>query len=116
VAARALQGMARVWSGQAPAWPLVYDRSVRRGSRVKRHFAYVDQAVLPVRVDLRLQWRLMLEGRTRILRGPSPDLALTMALHLLGRAVADQRFTIKPERAGCRRWRRGARVPLPRAA
>jgi hypothetical protein len=34
-----LQGMARVRSGQAPAWPLVSDRSVRRGSGVKRDFA-----------------------------------------------------------------------------
>jgi hypothetical protein len=33
---RTLQGMARARSGQAPAWPLVSDRSVRRGSRIKR--------------------------------------------------------------------------------
>jgi hypothetical protein len=39
VSARTLQGMARVRSGQAPAWPLVSDRSVRSGSRVKRDFA-----------------------------------------------------------------------------
>ena len=31
--ARTLQGMARVRSGQAPAWPLSSDRSVRRGLR-----------------------------------------------------------------------------------
>jgi hypothetical protein len=37
--ARSMQGMARGPSGQAPAWPLVSDRSVRRGSRVKRDFA-----------------------------------------------------------------------------
>jgi hypothetical protein len=37
--ARTVQGMARVQSGQARAWPLVSDRSVRRGSRVKRDFA-----------------------------------------------------------------------------
>jgi hypothetical protein len=36
---RTLQGMARVRSGQAAAWPLASDRSVRRGSRVKRDFA-----------------------------------------------------------------------------
>jgi hypothetical protein len=36
---RTVQGMARVRSGQAPAWPLVSDRSVRRGSGVKRDFA-----------------------------------------------------------------------------
>ena len=39
VTARTLQGMARVRSGQAPARPLVADRSVRRGSGVKRDFA-----------------------------------------------------------------------------
>jgi hypothetical protein len=39
VTARTVQGMARVRSGQAPAWPLSSDRSVRRGSRVKRDFA-----------------------------------------------------------------------------
>ena len=37
--ARTVQGMARVRSGQAPAWPLVSDRSVRRGSGIKRDFA-----------------------------------------------------------------------------
>jgi len=33
VIARTLQGMARVRSGQAPAWRLVSDRSVRSGLR-----------------------------------------------------------------------------------
>ena len=33
VTARTVQGMARVRSGQAPAWPLVSDRSVRRELR-----------------------------------------------------------------------------------
>jgi hypothetical protein len=37
--ARTLQGMAHVRSGQASAWPLSSDRSVRRGSSVKRDFA-----------------------------------------------------------------------------
>jgi hypothetical protein len=37
--ARTLQGMARVRSRQALAWPLVSDRSARRGSGVKRDFA-----------------------------------------------------------------------------
>ena len=36
---RSLQGMACVRSGQAAACPLISDRSVRRGSRVKRDFA-----------------------------------------------------------------------------
>jgi len=31
VTTRTLQGMARVRSGQAPAWPLVSERSVRSG-------------------------------------------------------------------------------------
>ena len=39
VTARTVQGMARVRPGQAPAWPLSSDRSVRRGSRVKHDFA-----------------------------------------------------------------------------
>ena len=39
VTARTVQGMARARSGQALAWPLVSDRSVRRGSGVKRDFA-----------------------------------------------------------------------------
>jgi hypothetical protein len=69
VPARTLQGMARVLSGQAPAWPMVSDRSVRRGSRVKR-----DVALSPACV-LRSQLRLRLEGRARTLSGPSPDLS-----------------------------------------
>jgi hypothetical protein len=76
VTARTLQGMARVRSGQAPAWPLVSDRSVRRGSRVKRDFACTfTWHFSPALVVLRSQSRLMLEGRTRILSGPSPDLS-----------------------------------------
>ena len=76
VAARTVQGMARVRSGQAPAWPLVSDRSVRSGSRVKRDFACtLTGAVSPVLVALRSQSRLRLEGRTRKLSGPSPGLS-----------------------------------------
>jgi hypothetical protein len=74
VAARTVQGMARVRSGQAPAWPLVSDRSVRRGSRVKRDFACTfTRQFSPVLVVLRSQSGLRLEGRTRTLSGPSPD-------------------------------------------
>ena len=40
VTARTVQGMARVRSRQAPAWPLSSDRSVRRGSRIKCDFAW----------------------------------------------------------------------------
>ena len=71
---RTVQGMARVRSGQAPAWPLVSVRSVRRGSRVKRDFACAfTRHYSPVLVVLRSQSRLRLEGRTRTLSGPSPD-------------------------------------------
>jgi hypothetical protein len=73
----ALQGMARVWSGQAP-WPLSTDRSVRTGSGVKRDFACtLTGAVPPVLVALQAQSRLGLEGRIRTLSGPSPDLRRT---------------------------------------
>ncbi len=47
VAACTLQGMARVRSGQAPAWPLVSDRSGRRGSGVKHDFACTFAGDLP---------------------------------------------------------------------
>ena len=60
VAARSVSGMARVRSGQAPAWPLVSDRSGRRGSGVKRDFACtLTRHSSPVLVVLRSQsrWR-----------------------------------------------------------
>jgi hypothetical protein len=80
VTSRTVQGMARVRSGQAPAWPLVSDRSVRRGSGVKRDFACTFTAhVSPVLVAPRSQSRLRLEGRTRTLSGPSPDLSSATA-------------------------------------
>ena len=64
VTARALQGMARVRSGQAPAWPLVSDRSARRGSGVKHDFACtLTRNFPPVLVVLRAQSCLRLEGR-----------------------------------------------------
>jgi hypothetical protein len=68
VTARTVQGMARARSGQAPAWPLSSDRSVRRGSGVKRDFACTfTRQFSPVLVVLRPQSRLMLEGRARTL-------------------------------------------------
>jgi hypothetical protein len=80
VTARTVQGMARVRSGQAPAWPLVSDRSVRSGSRVKGDFACtLTGAFPPVLVILRAQSRLELEGRTRMLSGPSPDLTSSVS-------------------------------------
>ena len=58
------------------AWPLSLGRSVRRGSKVKRDFACTFTGhLLPVRVVLRSQSCLRLEGRTRTLSGPSPDLS-----------------------------------------
>ncbi len=76
VTACTVQGMARARSEQAPAWPLASDRSVRRGSRIKRDFACTFIRVFPpVLVALRSQSRLRLEGRTRMLSGPSPDLS-----------------------------------------
>jgi len=87
VTARTVQGMARVRSGQAPAWPLVSDRSVRRGSGVKRDFACTfTRRFSPVLVALRSQSRLMLEGRARILSGPSPDLSQATTLATSGRS------------------------------
>ncbi len=67
--------------GQAPAWPLVSDRSVRRGSRVKRDFACTFTGHFSaLLVGLWSQSRLRLEGRTRTLSGPSPDLSPTRTL------------------------------------
>jgi hypothetical protein len=76
VTARTLQGMARVRPGQAPAWPLASDRSVRSGSRVKRDFTCtLTGALPPVLVALRVRSRLRLEGRTRTLSGPYLELS-----------------------------------------
>src|SRR5258708_33686096 len=74
--------MGHVWSGQAPAWPLVSDQSVRRGSGVKRDFACTfTRHFPPVFVVPRSQSRLRREGRTRTLSGPSPDLSPSGLLH-----------------------------------
>ncbi len=74
--ARTLQGMARVRSGQAPAWTLVLLGVSAEVSRIKRDFACTFTPPFPpVLVALRPQSRLMLEGRTRTLSGPSPDLS-----------------------------------------
>jgi hypothetical protein len=62
------------------AWPLVSDRSVRRGSGVKRDFACTFTRHFPsVVVVLHSESRLGLEGRTRKLSGSSPDLDLARA-------------------------------------
>ena len=77
VIARAVQGMARVRSGQAPAWPLVSDRSARRDTPVSSVTSRCTftRRFSPVLVAWRSQSRLMLEGRARTLSGPSPDLS-----------------------------------------
>jgi len=86
VTARTVQGMARVRSGQAAAWPLASDRSGRRGSGVKRDFACTfTRRFSPVLVARRSQSRLMLEGRARTLSGPSPDLSPARTLASSGR-------------------------------
>ncbi len=77
VTARTVQGMARVRPGRLLPDPYLLVRSVRRGSRVKRDFACTcTRHFSPVLVVLRSQSRLRLEGRTRTLSGPSPDLRL----------------------------------------
>ncbi len=64
-----------------PAWPLSSDRSVRRVSGVKRDFAgTLTRHFPPVLVALRSRSRLRLEGRTRTLSGPSPDLSCARTL------------------------------------
>ena len=73
VTARTAQGMARVRSGQAPAWPLIADRRRHRGSAVtggQRPFPKGTQSALTV------------EGCRRTISGPSPDPSLTAALNL----------------------------------
>jgi hypothetical protein len=78
VSARTVQGMARVRSGQAPAWPLVLTGVSAEVSRVKRDFACtLTGAFPPVLAVLRAQSRLGLEGRARTLSGPFPELRLT---------------------------------------
>ena len=117
VTARTLQGMARVRSGQAPAWPLSSDRSVRRGSRVKREFACTfTRHFSPVLVVLRSQSRLRLEGRDtdtqRAIPGAEPSHgSCTFRLHAdrppeAGNAVRQQ---------ACPQPMRGAHL-LPRQA
>ena len=97
VTACTLHGMARVRSGQAPAWPLVSGRSVRSGSRVKRDFpCTLTGALPPALVVLRAQSRLRLEGRVRTLSGPSPDPSPARTLAPSGvRGVVDQVVTVK---------------------
>src|ERR1700722_426765 len=84
--ARTLQGMARVRSGQAPAWPLVLTGVLAVVPRVKRDFAgcTLTGAFPPVLIALRAQSCLGLEGRARTLSGPSPDPRLAPAARFPG--------------------------------
>jgi hypothetical protein len=80
VTARHLQGMARVRSGQAPAWPLSSDRSARRGLQDQAgDFAFTRHLLL-CSLPYGLQSCLRPEGRARTLRRPSPDLSPPRAL------------------------------------
>ena len=84
VTARTSQGMARVRSGQAPAWPLSSDRSGRRGSRVKRDFACSSTRHLsPVLVVLRVTVTLEAGGTDtytqRAIPGSEPQPGLLRA-------------------------------------
>jgi hypothetical protein len=82
---RTLQGMARVQSGQAPAWPLVLAGVSAVVSRVKRDFACTLTSAFPsVLVVLQAQSRLGLEGRARTLSGPSPARPQPGLLHSMG--------------------------------
>src|SRR5260370_18545882 len=68
--------MARVRSGQAPAWPCLLAGVSVEVSGVKRDFACkFTRHFSPVLVARRSQSRLRLEGRTRTLSGPPPDLS-----------------------------------------
>ena len=82
VTARTVQGMARVRSGQAPAWPLSSDRSVRRGSRVKRDFACTFTRHFSCLVTLRSQSCLGWRGGHVLSAGHPRTLARPGLLHL----------------------------------
>jgi hypothetical protein len=106
VTARTVQGMVRVGSGQAMASPLSSDRSVRRGSGVKRDFACTfTRHRSPVLVALRLQSRLRQEGRARTFSGPCPDLSRAQTLAL----------SCRYEDLLTRRGSQRGRVPLQRS-
>ena len=84
---RTLQGMARVRSGQAPAWPLVSGRSGRRHpvSSVASRVTFTRR-FSPESLPCGHSHRMMLEGRTRTLSGPSPDLSQATTLAPCGRS------------------------------
>jgi hypothetical protein len=86
VTACTVQGMAGVRSGQARPAPWFLTGVSAEVSRIKRDLACTCTRHLPpVLVALRAGSRLRLEGRTRTLSGPSPDLSQPGLLHLLPR-------------------------------
>jgi hypothetical protein len=96
--ARQLHGLHLAGAGPRPAGgrscpTLNYQPSVRRGSGVKRDFACTLTGVFPpVLVALRAESRLGLEGRTRTLSGPSPDLSVQPIGHSVGQFTVTQRM------------------------
>ena len=91
---RALQGIARIRSGQAHAWPLVSDRRRCRGSAVKGGRKAISER--------KREAPLTVEGHPRTLSGPSPDRSVITAVIFSGCVVVDQVVTVKSS-AGRRR-------------
>ena len=117
--ARTVQGMARVRSGQAPAWPLVSDRSVRRGLQGQASLrVYVDQARFTCARCPAVTVTLDAGGAdtytSRAIPGPIPPPRL--CIFPFGRVVVEQVLTVKPGRVGCRHWIWGARETLAASA
>jgi hypothetical protein len=71
---RSVQWMARVRSGQAPAWPLSSGRSVRRDTRGQATSRVRTPGTSHLCSSSCGHSHARLEGRTRTLSGPSPDL------------------------------------------
>ncbi len=115
VTARTVQGMARARSGQAPAWPLVFDRSARRDSGIKYDFACTfTRHFPPVLVVRRSQSCLRLKGRARTLSGPSPDLSPARTVTPSAAAPSWTRWSPSNRGAGVSPARvpsKGCRVP-----
>jgi hypothetical protein len=89
-----VRGMARVRSGQAPAWPLVSDRRRCRGSAVKGGRKAISER--------KREAPLTVVGHARTLSGPSPDRSVITAVIFSGCVVVDQVITVKSS-AGRRR-------------
>ena len=91
VTTHTVQGMARRPVRAGSRLALVFCPECPRGSGVKRDFACTFTRHLPpVLVALRAPSRLRLEGRTRTLSGPSPDLTSSVSVLLRGGADVRQ--------------------------